>query len=161
MDTKGKTLKLRSSSNGESIDFAIGDYSFETYTDLICDHPGEGHALIKGKEKDGKVSLMMINLNERDPLAMVFHKFLSPVKNIETIHSSRYMNYFLLTFTEKTSLTKKYLLLNPGNKEIRVQAKEKPYEITFKAEGHASSQKKEFELKMKIEGSKIPETKIE
>jgi hypothetical protein len=108
--------------------------------------------LIKGTDAKDKVDLMMINLSVRDPLGMVFQKFPSPVKGIHQIHSCRYMNYFLLTFVEKTSISKKYVLLNPGNKSIRVTTKDKPFEIKFKATGHESNAKKHFELAMTIEG---------
>jgi hypothetical protein len=160
LNVKTNTLTLRTSSNGEQIDYGMKNYGFKKLTELICDHPGEGHALIRGESSKGKDTFMMINLSVRDPLGLVFHKFDAPFKGSKEIHSSRYMDYFLLTFSEKKDGKKHYLLLNPGDKEIRVTAKSKPYEIVFKAKGHDEAKKKEFQLKMKIEGTKLVETKV-
>lgn len=159
MDTKEKILQIRRSSNGEMIDYSLNTYGFKTLTDLICDHPGEGHVLVKGTSSSDKTELMMVNVSVKDPLGMVFQKFESPVSKIQKINSSRYMNYFLLTFVDSKS-NKSYMLLNPGNKEIRVQAKSKPYDIVFKAFGHEKNQKNEFSLTMTIKGSKIPNTGV-
>jgi hypothetical protein len=161
LNTKEKTLQIRSSTNGELIDYALSDYGYKTVTELICDHPGEGHALVEGTNAKDKVEFMMINLSVRDPLGLVFHKFESPVAELGDIHSSRYMNYFLLTFTDKKTSNKHYMLLNPGNKEVRVEAKNKPYDIVFKAFGHKENEKNEFMLTMTINGQKVKEASVE
>lgn len=122
LDTKAGSLTLTTATIGETINYNLGDYTFTKFEDLICDHPGEGHAIVKGKKADNKNHYIMVNLGVRDPLGLVFNVFESPVPNEGVITSSRYMNYFLLTFTDKVSGSTKYLLLNPGNKEIRVKA---------------------------------------
>lgn len=145
-----QNLKLRSNVNGEIINYNVKDYGFSKLEGLVCDHPGEGHALVRGIGAGGKLEYMMINLGVKDPLSLVFHKFESPVATLPEMHSARYMNYFLLTFTEGAN--KKYLLLNPGNKEIRLTALAQPYDVTFKATGHSESHKKHFEVVMTIVG---------
>lgn len=72
MNTKEKTLRFRSSSNGDIIDYAIQNYNLATLVELNCEHPGEGHAIIRGTSSDNKTQLLMINLGTRDPLDLVF-----------------------------------------------------------------------------------------
>ena len=141
MNTKEKTLRFRSSSNGDIIDYSIQNYNLATLLDLNCEHPGEGHALIRGTGSDGKTLFLMVNLGTRDPLDLVFHQFESPSATIKEIHSARHMNFFFLTFTENND-DKKYLLLNPGDKQVRIKAAEAPYDMRFTVKGHNDSTKK-------------------
>ena len=161
LDTKTGNLFLITANIGEIINYNLADYSFTKWEELICDHPGEGHAIIRGKMSDNKNHYLMINLGVRDPLSLVFTRFESPVENAGEITSSRYMNYFLLTFTEKSSGVKKYLLLNPGNKEIRVKAQAQAFEIVFSATGHEKSSKKKFELVMNVVGHALKTTTVD
>jgi len=159
MKTKERTLVFRSSSNGDLIDYGIQNYGLATLLDLNCEHPGEGHALIRGTGSDGKTLFLMINLGTRDPLDLVFHQFESPAATIKEIFSARHMNFFFLTFTENND-DKKYLLLNPGDKQVRIKAAETPYDVRFTVKGHKDSTKKSFELLVKINPVAVADTKI-
>ena len=159
LNKSAKTLQLIRSSNGETADYALSDYEFSSLSHLICDHPGEGHALVRGKNKEGKEEFMMINLMRDDPMSLVFNKFPAPFDGVHKLLSSRYMGYFLLTFENQDASKIEYVLLNPGDKEIRVKA-DSDYEIKFEAKGH-SANGKHFTLDMSIKTSTLPETKVE
>jgi len=83
----------------------------------------------------------MINLGSRDPLDLVFHQFEPPSANIQEIFSARHMNFFFLTFIAKDG-GRKYLLLNPGDKQVRLKANDAPYDVVFTVKGHKDSTKK-------------------
>ena len=159
MNTKEKTLRFRSSSNGDLIDYAIQNYNLSTLTELNCEHPGEGHALIRGTSSDNKAQMLMINLGSRDPLDLVFQQFEPPSTNIQEIFSARHMNFFFLTFIEKDG-GRKYLLLNPGDKQVRLKANDAPYDVVFTVKGHKDSTKKQFTLNVKINPVTVADTKI-
>lgn len=69
------------------------------------------------------------------------------------------MNFFFLTFIGNPG-ERKYLLLNPSDKQIRLKANETPYDVKFTVKGHKDSTKKQFELNVKINPVNIAETKI-
>lgn len=69
------------------------------------------------------------------------------------------MNFFFLTFVESNN-DRKFLLLNPGDKQIRIKAAETPYDVKFTVKGHKDSTRKQFELLVKINPVTIADTKI-
>lgn len=69
------------------------------------------------------------------------------------------MNFFFMTFIEKDG-GRKYLLLNPGDKQVRLKAQDTPYDVKFVVKGHKDSTRKQFELNVKINPVTVAETKI-
>jgi len=113
------------SDNGERIDYEVEHFDMKVIDELICDHPGEGYILIKGKDSGGKAVLMMLDIQTRDPLNLIYTRFNIPFnQEIQSIKSSRYEKYFILTFTDKKG-SKKYMLINPRDKQLRFKAKGK------------------------------------
>lgn len=147
------------SENGERIDYEFSSFDVKTVNNLICDHPGEGHILVQGKNKAGKDVILMLNLQKTDPLDLIYTRFDDPYSPSKAIQSSRFNQYFIFTFTDSSG-NKKYLLVNTMDKELLIKADDN-FKIEFRA-GIYNQPKSDndFTVAITVETTTVPETKI-
>lgn len=147
------------SENMEKINYELGSFNVKTITNLICDHPGEGHVLVQAKDSSNKEIVLMLNIQEVDPLNLIYTRFESPYSDLKKVQTSRYHDYYVLTFTN-TKNEKKYLVINTFDKEMRIKADEN-FKIQFRAGIYNKPKSdKDFTVDIQVETTKVPETKI-
>lgn len=152
-------LYLVKGGNGEVIDYEVSSFNVKSITNLICDHPGEGHILATGVDKAGKKVVLMLNVDKFDPLDLIYSRFEDPFPDTIAIKLARYNDYFILTFISAKG-ERKYLLINCFDKEVIIKADE-----TFSAEFRAGIYGKpetdnDFVVKINVETQEIPVTKV-
>lgn len=147
------------SENGERIDYEFSSFNVKTITNLICDHPGEGHILVHGKDSGSKNIVLMLNIQEIDPLNLIYTRFDDPLPDTNKIMTSRYQNLYLLTFSNAKS-EYKYMVINTEDKQLLIKADEN-FKIEFRA-GIYNQPKSDndFRVDIEVETTTVPDTKI-